>query len=109
MRHKLCALLWVALCAAGLSSNAAAQTAADKYPDKPIRIIVPFAPGGSTDIIARVIGQKMTERWGQSVVVESRPGAATMIGTRADYRAVKPARWRRLPACGVSTLKRRWR
>ncbi len=87
MRHKLCALLWVALCAAGLSSNAAAQTAADKYPDKPIRIIVPFAPGGSTDIIARVIGQKMTERWGQSVVVESRPGAATMIGTQAAAKS----------------------
>lgn len=88
MRHKLGALLLAALCAAGLSANAAAQTAAaDKYPDKPIRLIVPFAAGGSTDIIARVIGQKMTERWGQSVVVESRPGAATMIGTQAAANA----------------------
>ena len=46
-------------------------------PDKPIKIIVPFAPGGSTDILARMLGQKMTEAWGQQVVVETRPGAAT--------------------------------
>jgi len=87
MKHALGALFCVALYAAGLSANAAAQTAADKYPDKPIRIIVPFAAGGSTDIIARVIGQKMTEHWGQSVVVESRPGAATIIGTQAAAKA----------------------
>ena len=72
---------------AALSTDAAAQSAADKYPEKPIRIIVPFAPGGSTDIIARVIGQKMTENWGQTVVVETRPGAATMIGTQAAANA----------------------
>jgi tripartite-type tricarboxylate transporter receptor subunit TctC len=79
-----------ALCAAamaGLSTSAAAQSVADKYPDKPIKIIVPFAPGGSTDIIARVICQKMTESWGQTVVVETRPGAATIIGTQAAANA----------------------
>jgi tripartite-type tricarboxylate transporter receptor subunit TctC len=48
---------------------------------------VPFAPGGSTDIIARVVGQKMTERWGQTVVVETKPGAATIIGTQAAATA----------------------
>jgi len=79
--------LGAALCLAGLPTNAAAQTAADKYPDRPIKIIVPFAPGGSTDIIARVIGQKMTENWGQTVVVETRPGAATIIGTQAAANA----------------------
>jgi tripartite-type tricarboxylate transporter receptor subunit TctC len=78
--------LGVALYLAGLSVNAAAQTA-DKYPEKSIKIIVPFAPGGSTDIIARVIGQKMTESWGQTVVVETRPGAATIIGTQAAANA----------------------
>ena len=57
------------------AGEVAAQSPADKYPDKPIKIIVPFAPGGSTDILARVIGQKMTESWGQSVIVETRPGA----------------------------------
>jgi tripartite-type tricarboxylate transporter receptor subunit TctC len=63
--------------------DVAAQSPADRYPDRPIKIIVPFAPGGSTDIIARVIGQKMTENWGQQVIVETRPGAATVIGTTA--------------------------
>jgi len=70
-----------------LATNGLAQTSADKYPDKPIRIIVPFAPGGSVDIVARVIGQKLTEAWGQTVVVESRPGAGTMIGTQAAAKA----------------------
>ena len=90
MKHKAGAVFWAALfgalCAAGLPTHVAAQTA-DKYPDKPIKIIVPFAPGGSTDIIARVIGQKMTETWGQTVIVETRPGAATLIGTQAAANA----------------------
>jgi tripartite-type tricarboxylate transporter receptor subunit TctC len=61
--------------AALVATSAVAQSPADKYPDKPIKIIVPFAPGGSTDVLARVIGQKMTESWGQPVIVETRPGA----------------------------------
>lgn len=64
-----------------------AQSPADKYPEKPIRIIVPFAPGGSVDIVARLIGQKLTEAWGQSVLIETRPGAGTMIGTQAAAKA----------------------
>jgi tripartite-type tricarboxylate transporter receptor subunit TctC len=67
--------------------NSLAQSPADKYPEKPIRIIVPFAPGGSVDIVARVIGQKLTEAWGQSVLVETRPGAGTMIGTQVAAKA----------------------
>jgi tripartite-type tricarboxylate transporter receptor subunit TctC len=78
----------IAASAAGLAANGAgAQSAADKYPEKPIKIIVPFAPGGSTDILARVIGQKMTENWGQQVIVETRPGASAMIGTGAAAKA----------------------
>src|ERR1700730_7266935 len=75
---------------AALSFGAApsrAQTAADNYPTKPIRIIVPFAPGGSVDIVARLIGQDFTEAWGQAVVVETRPGGGTMIGTQAAAKA----------------------
>jgi tripartite-type tricarboxylate transporter receptor subunit TctC len=57
------------------------------YPDRPIRIIVPFTPGGSTDILARMIGQKLTDAWGQNVVVENRPGANGVVGAEVTARA----------------------
>ncbi|MFL5049660.1 MAG: tripartite tricarboxylate transporter substrate binding protein [Xanthobacteraceae bacterium] len=69
------------------ASGVCAQSPADRYPERPIKIIVPFAPGGSTDILARVIGQKLTDQWGQPVIVETRPGASTMIGTAAAAKA----------------------
>lgn len=53
---------------------------AENYPNKPITIIVPFPPGGPTDVLARAIGQKMSENWGQPVLVENRPGAGATIG-----------------------------
>lgn len=85
--RRLVGALMIAAAAAFATTGAAAQSAADKYPERPIKIIVPFAPGGSTDILARVIGQKMTENWGQQVIVETRPGAATVIGTTAAAQA----------------------
>jgi tripartite-type tricarboxylate transporter receptor subunit TctC len=63
-----------------------AQDAAS-YPNRPIRMIVPFAPGGGLDISARLIGHKLTEKWGQNVVVDSRPGAATIVGTEIASKA----------------------
>ena len=94
MRDGLSARLGRALCAgviivaaSALVQRAAAQSPADKYPEKPIKIIVPFPPGGSVDILGRVIGQRMQENWGQPVLVESRAGASTMIGTAAAAKA----------------------
>ena len=63
-----------------------AQDAAS-YPSKPIRIVVPFPPGGATDLITRKIGEKLTQKWGQPVVVENKPGANTIIGTEAVGKA----------------------
>jgi tripartite-type tricarboxylate transporter receptor subunit TctC len=76
----------LALVAALTTSPAVAQPPGP-YPDKPIRIIVPFAPGGSTDVIARVIGQKVTEAWGQPVIIDTRPGGSTIIGTAMAAKA----------------------
>lgn len=53
----------------------------EDYPGKPIRIIVPYPPGGFNDTLARTLGQKLTEKWGQSVIVDNRPGGGTTIGT----------------------------
>ena len=60
---------------------------AQAYPSRPVRVIVPFAPAGTTDILARLIGQWLSERLGQSFIVENRPGASTMIGTEAVVRS----------------------
>jgi tripartite-type tricarboxylate transporter receptor subunit TctC len=62
---------------------------AQTYPSKPVRLIVSYPPGGSSDLMARVFGAKLTELWGQQVIVESKPGAAGAIGT--EYAARQPA------------------
>jgi tripartite-type tricarboxylate transporter receptor subunit TctC len=63
-----------------------AQDAAG-YPSKPIRIVVPFPPGGATDLITRKIGEKLTQKWGPPVIVENKPGANTIIGTETVAKA----------------------
>jgi tripartite-type tricarboxylate transporter receptor subunit TctC len=80
-------LLRVGLCALGLALCSLAW--AEAYPSKIVRIIVPFPPGGGTDVIARVIAQKLTESWGQQVIVENKAGASGTIGS--DLVAKSPA------------------
>jgi tripartite-type tricarboxylate transporter receptor subunit TctC len=62
---------------------------AQSYPTKPVRLIVTYPPGGSSDLMARVFGAKLAELWGQQVIIESKPGAAGAIGT--EYTARQPA------------------
>src|SRR5918911_661619 len=73
--RRLAAALTLALAATG--------AAAQPYPNKPVRMIVGFPPGGGTDVVARVIGAKLAEWWGQAVAVENRPGATGTIGADA--------------------------
>jgi tripartite-type tricarboxylate transporter receptor subunit TctC len=76
------------LCAAAYAGNASAQAGdASKFPSRPIRMIVPFPPGGSNDILGRFLAQKMSEKLGQQTIVDNRPGADGIIGTELVVRA----------------------
>jgi tripartite-type tricarboxylate transporter receptor subunit TctC len=78
-------------CLAQASNPAAAQALSSagslNYPERPIHIIVPFAPGGASDILARVVGDKLSEAWGQPVVIDNRSGAGGNIGAEMAARA----------------------
>ncbi len=81
IRHLRCAL------AAFFCATAAHAQPAPNFPSKAVQIIVPYAAGGATDILARIVAQRLTDRWKQPVIVENRPGAGTVIGTAAAARA----------------------
>jgi tripartite-type tricarboxylate transporter receptor subunit TctC len=85
-RHIVRSALWLALLCASLV-NAQSGSPTTRYPVRPIRLIVPFAPGGSNDIMARIIGQKFTEAFGQQVVIDNRTGASGIIGTEIAAKA----------------------
>jgi tripartite-type tricarboxylate transporter receptor subunit TctC len=82
-RRTFAGVLAACVAAARVAPSAAAQP----FPAKPIKIIVPYSPGGTTDLMARLVGQKLTERLGQPVVVENKPGANGMIGADAVAKA----------------------
>jgi tripartite-type tricarboxylate transporter receptor subunit TctC len=70
-----------------LALTFAAPVQADEFPDKPIKMIVPYAAGGGTDIVARIVAQKLQEKWGPPVIVENRAGAGGNLGAEAAYSA----------------------
>ena len=112
MRNFFVATVWrclVQVAAAGavlgLTGAAGAQPA---YPNKPIRFVVPYPPGSGTDIVARLLGQKLTESWGQQVTIDNRPGAGAIIGvdvspkprpTATPSASPTPGRWRSIRRC----------
>ena len=85
MHFKRALSALVAIAAVLGAAGAVAQT----YPSKPVRLIVTYPPGGSSDLMGRVLGQKLSELWGQQVIIESKPGAAGSIGM--EFAARLPA------------------
>ena len=83
LRREFLHLSGTAFAALAASPRAWAQA----YPAHPVTIIVPFTPAGSTDILARLLGQKLEQRLGKSFVIENRPGAGTLIGASAAAKA----------------------
>ena len=81
------AFLLLGIAAAERSAAAEPSSAATDYPARPVRVIIPFSPGGAPDVLLRIVAQKLSEEWGQSVVVENRPGGNTLIGTVAVTKA----------------------
>lgn len=81
-RRQLSTVLFAALACTGAMAQA-------EWPDKPVRIVVPFAAGGGVDIAARLVADKLRERWGQSVVIDNKPGANTLIAAQAVLGAPK--------------------
>jgi len=90
------------LIAAGLLCVAAGANA-QNYPTKPVRIIVPFAPGGATDIVTRIVAQKLTEAWGQTIVVDNRAGAGGNIGADLAAKATPDGYTLFMPSGSVMT------
>lgn len=82
-------LRFVAAITVSTAVFSAGVASAQDYPTRPIRVVVPFPPGGGTDVLARLIGQRISDNWGQQMVIENRPGAAGLVG--ASMVASSPA------------------
>jgi tripartite-type tricarboxylate transporter receptor subunit TctC len=87
--RQLCAMVGVAACTLSAATETQAQSPAMPFPNRPVRFIVPFPPGGGADVIGRVLGQKLTDKWGQQVVIDNRAGAGGNVA--AELAAAAPA------------------
>jgi tripartite-type tricarboxylate transporter receptor subunit TctC len=84
---KCCAVVAAWIATTACPSATAQPVAADAYPTRPVTLLVGYGPGGSTDIVARVVAQRLSERWGVQAIVVNRPGADTIIATEAVAKA----------------------
>ena len=89
--NRVCRTLIVAMtccaCSAVTLPALAAQSEAQDYPSRPVRLIDPYAPGGGSGVVARLITAKLSDAWGKQVIIDNRPGAAGAIGTEIAMRA----------------------
>src|SRR4051812_30984687 len=100
-----CVLLTLALLAGtGADAQMASAQTSAPYPQKPIRIVVGFAAGGGNDILARLVGQKMSEALGQAVLIENKPGAGAIISAEFVARAVPDSYTILMGASGVMAI-----
>lgn len=102
-RPSGCRILVASL--AALVAPLAPQAAAQEWPTKPVRMIVPFPPGGGTDVIGRVLAQRLGEGWGQQVVIENRPGAAGLIGADQVAKSAPDGYTQLMTALGGITME----
>lgn len=102
-RLALISFAAAALCSAQASAQGKGGDAAD-FPNRSVRIIVGFPPGGATDILARVVGQHLSERWGQTFVIDNRPGAGGNIGAELAARANPDGYTMMMTTAGVSGI-----
>ena len=80
-------LALAAMAMMGLASEGHAQSAADRFPSRPVTIVVPFPAGGTADLTGRIVGQALARKWNQTVIIENKPGAGGNLGAEAVFRA----------------------
>ena len=84
MRQMRSILMWAAAAVVALGAPATAQS---DYPNRPVRLIIPFPPGGSNDVVGRMIGTQLSEKLGRQVVIDNRAGAGGVVGTEIVSKA----------------------
>jgi tripartite-type tricarboxylate transporter receptor subunit TctC len=102
-------LIALAALAPLVAPGSGAGARAEDWPARPVRLIVPFAPGGSTDVVARIVGDQLTRLWGQSVVIDNKPGAGTNVGADAAAKAAPDGYTMFMGAAALATSRNLYR